>query len=97
MIKKIVNDEELIEFIIKNRTIKIVNNDYDIITGKTATGYCSKLFKNIRNGNVSLGNEEIAKRILKDSYSEQICIKTEKGLKSLTLKQVHYYAKEDFI
>lgn len=96
-IKDFTTDDSLIDYIFENRTNKIISYSYDLVIGKTACGYCSNLFKKIRNNNLEVNKEYLKKKILNGSFGEQICIKTEKGLEMLKLKKIHYYSSEDFI
>lgn len=95
-IKSFLNDEEVFNYIFENRTKKIIDNEYDIVIGKTASGNCSKIFKEIRNKGAIVDKRNLLKNILDNNYGEQICIKTEKGLSRLLLVDVHYYHKDDY-
>lgn len=77
--------DNVIEKIIIFRTQKI-SIDYDIISGPTATGKISKLFKQLRNGNDCI--DLIRKEITFDTYQDQICLKSNKALNQLTLLEI---------
>lgn len=90
-IKSFLNDEEVFNYIFENRTRKIIDKEFDIVIGKTASGNCSKIFKEIRNKGIIVDKRNLSKKMLDDNYGEQICIKTEKGLSKLSLVDVYHY------
>lgn len=83
------NDIDWFEYVLKNRLEK-TEDRYDIVIGKTASGKCAKLFKEIRNKKTIFNKQALFECILKDDYKEQICIKTQKGLKALKLVEKEY-------
>lgn len=92
--KELVDDEELINYIIKNRT-SIIKEDYDVVIGKTLCG-CAKIFKQIRNNQISIDKKALFKLLNQTPYDQQICLKTKLALSKLKLTNVHYYSSEDF-
>lgn len=97
-IKYIVDDNEFLDYVYRNRTEKEQGGqvDHDVVIGKTATGYCAKMFKAIRNKGEVVSREQLRDSLLKSTYGEQICLKTEKALTRLKLVAVHSYDKSDF-
>lgn len=77
--------DNVIEKIIIFRTQNIDLN-YDIISGPTATGKISKLFKQLRNGKDCI--DSIKKEIKFDTYQNQICLKSNKAINQLTLLEI---------
>ena len=96
-IKTFQSDDEVFNYIFRNRTEKTREDKYDIIIGKTASGNCCKVFKEIRNKGIKVSKNELKGKILDKHFGEQICIKTKKGLSKLILVDVHNYNREDFI
>lgn len=95
-IKRLEGKEESFDFIYKNRTEKIKENTYDVIIGKTASGKCWKVFKEIRNKGLKVDKLTLREDMMDDYFGEQICIKTEKGMECLELIGREEYNKEDF-
>lgn len=60
--------------------------DHDIISGPTATGKISKLFKQLRNGEDCI--DLIKNEIKFDTYQDQICLKSNKAINQLTLLEI---------
>ena len=82
-------DADWFDYVLKNRLEKIEDN-YDIVIGKTASGKCAKLFKKIRYQNKEFSKKYLQDTILTNDYKEQICIKTAKGLEALKLVNKNY-------
>lgn len=82
-------DDDWFEYILKNRLEKI-EDTYDIVIGKTASGKCAKLFKEIRYKHTEMNKKDLLDTILTNDYKEQICIKTKKGLQALKLIDKEY-------
>lgn len=80
-----ISNANILNKIIKFRS-QNVNLNYDIISGPTATGKISKLFKQLRNGNDCI--DSIKKEIKFDTYQNQICLKTNKAINQLTLLEI---------
>lgn len=85
---------ELLSYIIKNRT-EIFEDEYDFVIGKTLPN-CAKVFKDFRNKGIALDNQGLLSELQRSPYEDQICIKTELGLRNLKLIKVHEFTKEDF-
>lgn len=80
-----INDAEILDRIIEFRT-KNDHLEYDAISGLTASGQISKLFKQLRNGKDCL--DELKQEIKFNTYKEQICLKTDFALSQLKLLEV---------
>lgn len=80
-----ISEDNILNEIIKFRTENI-NLHYDIISGPTATGKISKLFKQLRNGNDCI--DLIKKEIKFNTYQNQICLKSNKAINQLTLLKI---------
>lgn len=80
-----ISDDNILNEIIKFRSQNIDLN-YDIISGPTATGKITKLFKQIRNGEDCIN--AIKKEIKFDTYHNQICLKSNKAINQLTLLEI---------
>lgn len=92
--KEFLNDEELLEYIIKNR-IEIFEDEYDFIMGGTLSN-CSKIFKGFRNKGIDIDKDFLLKELSTSPYGNQICVKTEDGLERLNLIKIHSYSENDF-
>lgn len=94
VIKEFNDDEQLISYIIRNRT-SVMKDDCDVAIGKTLSN-CARLFKQIRNGQKEVNKADLIELLKQTPYQDQICLKTERALSKLELTNVHYYNAEDF-
>lgn len=92
--KEFSRNQELLEYIIDNR-ILLIKDQYDFVIGGTLPN-CSKAFKEFRNKKSIIDKDFLLKKLNTSPYGNQICIKTEYGLKKLRLVRIHSYSKEDF-
>ena len=81
--------EEWKNYVMFNRLHAIADN-YDVVIGKTASGRCSKLFKDMRLNSYKASEAEIDNMLSQNIYKEQYCIKTEKGLSNLKMVGKEY-------
>jgi len=95
VIKEFNDDEQLISYIIRNRT-SIMNDDCDVVIGKTLSN-CARLFKQVRNGQKEVNKADLIELLKQTPYQDQICLKTERALSELELTNIHYYSAEDFV
>lgn len=95
MIKEFSNDEEVINYIIENRT-SIMKDNYDVAIGG-ALPNCAKIFKQIRRGQKEVNKADLIELLKQTPYQDQICLKTERALSELELTNIHYYSAEDFV
>lgn len=76
--------DEWFDYIYLNRTEDVLD-DLDVVYGHTASGKCSKLFKDIRNKKESICKKELLNKIYSKSFKNQYCIKSIESLSNLEL------------
>ena len=81
------NDLDWMAYILKNRLSNDLD-DYDAVYGKTASGKCAKMFRDLRHNNATYTPQEIFQECSKGNYKEQWCIKTYNGYNKLKLVDV---------
>lgn len=94
MVRDIQDEEELAKYVIKNR-MNIYKDEYDVVIGGTVCN-CAQLFKSARNKKLKVSINNIVELIRKSPYDNQYCLKTEKALNQLSLKEVHKFTEDDF-
>lgn len=84
-------DINWLKYVVQNRTNKIVNNDWDIVSGPVANDQTAPVIDLFLDG--MLDEEETLKRLLPQKLKDQYTFKTEKAISLLKFKEVKIYEK----
>lgn len=81
-------NKEWLQYVSANRTDKLINDDYDIVTGPVANDQAIRTVNNYLKGYF---NEDIAiQLLLPQKLKDQYAFKTENALNILEFKEVQY-------